>query len=61
MSLESCLQRRDIWRGSKISAPGRTIATGFAMLDQHLPDAGWPVGTLTEILVEDVTYSPLWL
>jgi len=61
MSLESCLQRRDIWRGSKISAPGRTIATGFAMLDQHLPDGGWPVGTLTEILVEDVTYSPLWL
>jgi hypothetical protein len=61
VNLESCLQRRDIWRGSKISAPGRTIATGFAVLDQHLPDGGWPVGTLTEILVEDVTYSPLWL
>ena len=61
MSLESCLRRRDIWRGSKIPVSGCAIATGFAVLDQHLPDGGWPLGVLTEILVEDVVCSPLWL
>ncbi|HJP07767.1 MAG: SOS cell division inhibitor SulA [Acidiferrobacteraceae bacterium] len=62
MSLESCLQRQDIWRGQKkISAPGLALTTGFAILDHHLPNGGWPLGALTEILVKDVTYSPLWL
>ena len=61
MSLESCLQRRDIWRGKKAAPSGDAVATGFAALDQHLPNGGWPQHALTEILVEDIFYSPLWL
>jgi len=61
MSLESCLKRRDIWRGRKAARPEDAVATGFAVLDRHLPGGGWPQYALTEILVEDITYSPLWL
>ena len=61
MSLESCLQRRDIWRGKKAVQSGDAVATGFAALDQHLPNGGWPQHALTEILIEDIAYSPLWL
>ena len=61
MSLESCLQRRDIWRGKKAAQAGGAVATGFAALDQHLPGGGWPQYALTEILIEDIAYSPLWL
>lgn len=61
MSLESCLQRRDIWRGKKAAQAGGAVATGFAALDQHLPGGGWPQHALTEILIEDIAYSPLWL
>ena len=31
------------------AAPG--ISTGFAALDERLPDRGWPVGALSEVLV----------
>ena len=62
MSLESCLERRDIWQGYKNTpATGPTIASGFDILDAHLPGGGWPLGALTEILLEDIVHSPLWL
>ena len=61
MSLESCLQRRDIWRGKKAAPSGDAVATGFAALDQHLPNGGWPQHALTEILVEDIHYEPFLL
>ena len=61
MNLESCLKRRDIWRGKKTTRSGDTVATGFSVLDRHLPGGGWPQHALTEILVENITYSPLWL
>ncbi|HVN43636.1 MAG TPA: translesion DNA synthesis-associated protein ImuA [Steroidobacteraceae bacterium] len=44
------LEHPAIWRGR--SAARRTgLSTGFAALDAHLPDRGWPRTGLTEILV----------
>lgn len=46
------LQSR-IWQGSQLAyAGGRTVASGHAALDAQLPGAGWPAGSLTELLVE---------
>ena len=38
-----------IWRRQVL--PASTLPTGFPALDEMLPGAGWPMGTLTEILV----------
>ncbi|MDH5649820.1 MAG: translesion DNA synthesis-associated protein ImuA [Gammaproteobacteria bacterium] len=52
MSLESILQRADIWRGNGLpAADSSSLATGFPDLDALLPGGGWPQGTLTEILM----------
>ncbi len=41
----------DVWRAHALAlAPLRTVATGEALLDLHLPGGGWPVGALTELL-----------
>lgn len=41
----------DVWRAHALAlAPQRTVATGEALLDLHLPGGGWPVGALTELL-----------
>ena len=41
----------DVWRADALAlAPQRTVATGEALLDLHLPGGGWPVGALTELL-----------
>jgi protein ImuA len=41
----------DVWRAHALAlAPQRMVATGDALLDQHLPGGGWPVGALTELL-----------
>ena len=61
MSFDPCHARRDIWRGVPKSATKSTISTGFPQLDQCLPGGGWPLGTLTEILIEDTNNPPLWL
>ncbi len=62
MSLASCLQRRDIWRGfQNNSSTGQVVSSGFRPLDAHLPGGGWPLGALTEILIDDIAHSPLWL
>lgn len=50
MSLDSLLQRADIWRGDRLPATVG-VPTGFHALDQKLPGGGWPVGALTEILL----------
>jgi hypothetical protein len=47
MSLESLLQRADIWRGGDAS-PARGLPTGFEALDAAL--GGWPEGGLVEVL-----------
>lgn len=42
-----------LWRGFKASAPQReTISTGLPALDELLPHGGWPLGALTEILID---------
>jgi protein ImuA len=42
-----------IWLGSQLGrAAGRTIDTGYPALSAELPGGGWPVGTLTELLVQ---------
>lgn len=46
------LQSR-IWQGDQLAqAGGRTLSSGHAALDALLPGAGWPMGSLTELLVE---------
>ncbi|RQH00568.1 translesion DNA synthesis-associated protein ImuA [Paraburkholderia dinghuensis] len=46
------LQSR-IWAGDQLAHAGvRTVSSGHAALDALLPGAGWPTGSLTELLVE---------
>ena len=41
-----------LWRADQLGrAAGRGLGTGFAALDAELPGAGWPIGTLTELLL----------
>lgn len=56
MSLDTLLQRVDIWRGGEHSlrdrgVDGAAIATDIGALDEALPGGGWPLGALTELLV----------
>jgi cell division inhibitor SulA/protein ImuA len=37
------------------------VSSGFRPLDAYLPGGGWPLGALTEILIDDIAHSPLWL
>ncbi|NYT61138.1 translesion DNA synthesis-associated protein ImuA [Alcaligenaceae bacterium] len=40
-----------LWRGSQLARSQQaTISTGFAMLDQELPNQGWPLGSLIELM-----------
>ncbi len=51
--LGEVLRHPGIWRhGSERAAPVRAQPTGNAMLDARLPGGGWPLGALTEILIE---------
>lgn len=57
MSLDTLLQRADIWRGGDhaLRTPGQeghglAVASGHAHLDAQLPHGGWPLGALTELL-----------
>jgi hypothetical protein len=53
-ALGDVLRHPGIWRGGAESASSiRTRASGNASLDALLPGGGWPVGALTEILVEN--------
>lgn len=46
------LQSR-IWQGDQLAHVGeRAVPSGHAALDALLPGAGWPAGSLTELLVE---------
>ncbi|QNB11805.1 translesion DNA synthesis-associated protein ImuA [Paraburkholderia tropica] len=50
--LPSRLQSR-VWQGDQLAyASERTVSSGHAALDALLPGAGWPAGSLTELLVE---------
>lgn len=42
-----------MWQGDQLArASERTVPSGHATLDAQLPGAGWPSGSLTELLVE---------
>jgi len=53
-ALDDLLRHPGLWRareGRAGAAPvPPAVATGFAVLDEHLPGGGWPLGALTEIL-----------
>jgi hypothetical protein len=48
--LAELLRHPALWRGNDAGAP-RTVPTGFRRLDARLPGGGWPLATLTELLV----------
>jgi cell division inhibitor SulA/protein ImuA len=41
-----------VWRGKVATAARAVIPTGFHELDRALPGGGWPLGAITEILVD---------
>ncbi len=49
MSLETLLQRADLWRGGHPTAAATAVASHHPELDALLPGGGWPQGALTEI------------
>ncbi|MGV6818559.1 MAG: translesion DNA synthesis-associated protein ImuA [Thiotrichales bacterium] len=55
-ALESLLREQAIWRGrdhgfhGHRSRAGAGLATGYSVLDEALPESGWPTGALTELL-----------
>ena len=52
-ALEDILRHPAIWRVGQLPRSDRQgIATGCARLDRELPERGWPVGALTEILAD---------
>jgi len=52
-AISEVLRHPGIWRaGAEPASSIRTLASGNASLDALLPGAGWPVGCLTEILIE---------
>lgn len=52
-SLSAVLARGDVWCGDVLpTLPAGSIPTGYPELDAELPGGGWPMGNLTEILVD---------
>src|SRR5919106_918473 len=49
-ALEDILQRHPVWVGGAPRITGPAVCTGYQVLDSELPDGGWPLGALTEIL-----------
>src|SRR5260370_34189244 len=42
-----------LWRATQLAcAYGKTIDTGYAALSEQVPGGGWPVGTMTESLLQ---------
>jgi cell division inhibitor SulA len=58
--LENVLRNPAIWRAQQVMQSSASIATGFAALDQVLPEAGWPI-SLTELLVNEMGAGELSL
>src|SRR5215472_6899076 len=48
--LARLLEHPAVWRG-RSAAQRLALPTGFAALDEHLPDKGWPRTGLIELLV----------
>jgi protein ImuA len=42
-----------LWRATQLAcAYGKTVETGYAVLSEQLPGGSWPVGTLSELLLQ---------
>jgi len=50
-----------VWRGKAATAARAVIPTGFPELDSVLPGGGWPLGAITEILVDGYGIGELGL
>jgi len=60
-SLQSVLQRPDVWRGDSLAQTAEAIPSGFPDLDAELPGGGWPRGAITELLCDAVGLGELSL
>ncbi len=60
-ALENVLRNPAIWRAEQTHARYPGISTAFPELDHALPDTGWPVGVLTELLVKETGAGELSL
>jgi cell division inhibitor SulA/protein ImuA len=49
------------WRGNAAAVARAVIPTGFAELDRVLPGRGWPLGAITEVLVDGYGIGELGL
>ena len=50
-----------VWRGKVATAARAVIPTGYRELDRALPGGGWPLGAITEILVDGYGIGELGL
>jgi protein ImuA len=50
-----------VWRGNAATAVRAAVPTGFSELDRVLPGGGWPLGAVTEILVDGYGIGELGL
>ncbi len=60
-TLQSVLQRPDVWRGDRLAQTSDVLASGYAALDAELPGGGWPRGAVTEFLADGVGLGELSL
>jgi len=52
VDLDRLLDQRQVWRGRQAQVrPSGLQPTGHALLDQRLPDGGWPAAALSELLL----------
>jgi protein ImuA len=53
--LDSSSLPPQVWRGRELAqAQESTLATGHAALDAQLPGGGWPLGSLVEVLQQEM-------
>lgn len=51
-TLDELLENPRLWRGRNPAQGMAGLASGYEVLDRHLPGGGWPQNALTEILIE---------
>ena len=51
MALPDTLQHPNLWQGRRRSMRQASVSSGLRQLDTLLPDGGWPLGALCELLV----------
>ncbi len=63
MSLQALIERGAVWRGDTTASPASmpAVSTGHGALDRRLPGRGWPLGALTEILLDEPGIGELQL